>query len=121
MASTSYVLPLEPLFEYARRQAGTGENSTLPDKDFATMVGVSARTVARWRAAAGGIPWGTADETATALGVHATDIWGELWSEMDRSIIDGTADPRVMKAIEKAMERIGEVMAEEAKRASVAA
>jgi hypothetical protein len=117
MATPNVAMPLEPLLALARRQAsvqGMNEGSTLSDREFASMVGVTSRTVARWRAAGNVLPWPAADEAATALGMHPINIWGWEWVELDADVIDGLAPKKVYRAIERAMERIGEVLAAEA-------
>lgn len=138
MASTTTSLPLAPLLSYAQRAAAPegGTAAPISDKEFARMIGVSSRTVARWRADAdcpdvvGYVPWPSCDDCATALGSHPALIWGELWSDMDDAMLRAyekhpdqrtVAEKRVIRQIERAMERIGEVMAQEAKGASVAA
>jgi hypothetical protein len=144
MASANTSFPLAPLLSYAQRKAAPDGNAQpISDKEFARMVGVSSRTVARWRAEAQGefeflwdgtpalgyVPWPSCDEAATSLGTHPILIWGDLWLDLDRDVIEMSAKPenaltaaekRVLRKIEQAMERIGLVLAEEAKRAVAA-
>jgi hypothetical protein len=68
-------LPVEPLYELARRKADNGDFTQV---DFATMLGVSERAIHRWRER-GGIPWTTADEAAISLGLHPMLVWGDAW------------------------------------------
>lgn len=135
MAPAKTALPLEPLFNYAQLKAdlpiyaeiveeveaeeakasGSKPKSKriFTDKLFARMIGVSARTVARWRAAGDKLPWDSADEAATALGEWSPHIWQDAWFDMDCGIYDGT-DEKALAEIEKALAQVGEILAQEA-------
>lgn len=108
------MLPLEPLEEYARRVSGLKEandrseiTSSFNDVVFAQMVGVTVRSIARWRAA-GELTWISADAAATNLGQHPVRIWGDAWIDLDMDVIEDGAHS---SEIEKALVQIGEVMA----------
>lgn len=73
-------MPLEPLERLARLRAD--EQAEFSDVRFATMLGVSKRSLARWRVT-GEIPWTTADAAAVCLGFHPYDVWGETWLQLD--------------------------------------
>lgn len=117
-------LSLEPLLSLARRQTVTadGDLGIFSDKEFALMIGVHSRTIARWRAADNSVPWPAADEAATALGEHAIRVWGDEWSQLDYDVVGPIPDDPVAKrqrmklekALTRAMNKIGEVLAEEA-------
>lgn len=100
-----------PLERAARLRSGSADG-TWSDGAFAHSVNVSERTVARWRAAGHQIRWSTCDASATALGLHPIHIWGEDWVNQDRGIIDGT-DRVGLRALDRAMEIIGEKMAQD--------
>jgi hypothetical protein len=115
MAQPNTAMSLEPLLCLARRQSCSPDGEgILSDKEFARMIGVSPRTVARWRAAGDILPWQAADEAATALGEWPGRVWGGEWISLDADVIEGTASKKVEEEIAKAMEQIGAVMAREA-------
>lgn len=115
MAAANAALPLEPLIALAKRQAATPDGDGIfSDKEFARMIGVSARTVARWRAAGDKLPWPAADDAATRLNEFPGRVWGEDWDDLDRDIIEGRATPQIEEEIAKAMDQIGDVLAAQA-------
>jgi hypothetical protein len=84
MSETLQSMPLKPLERLARLKADMPSefDDTFTDEKFATMLGVSKRSVARWRVT-GEIPWTTADVVAVNLGFHPHDVWGEDWEALD--------------------------------------
>jgi hypothetical protein len=114
-------LPLAPLEAIARVQAdlpsySSGETiGTWNDQVFAEMIGVSTRALSRWRALTdtypgGEIPWMTADAAAIRLGYHPLAIWHDAWDSLDADVLDGKLDAE----INKDLEQIGRVMAQQA-------
>ena len=97
--------PLEPLVEKIRL---AHDEPVLTDADLATHLGVSPRTVSRWRAAGNVISWEVADRAATAIGKHPVHVWGDAWTAIDQELIDADKEPRFLI---EALNRIGEVMA----------
>jgi hypothetical protein len=78
-------VPLQPLLDvlgpfwelaHGRRGVEPGMYSIAP---FAERVGVSLRTVARWRK--DGVPLTWADRAACSYGVHPSSIWDE-WDDL---------------------------------------
>ena len=90
-------LPVEPLYELARRKADTADFTQV---EFANMIGVSERALHRWRER-GGIPWTTADEAAIAIGLHPMLVWGDAWLNVkgDYDQIRATAEREMIDAI----------------------
>lgn len=103
-------VPLGPLESLARSRADAS-CVLWTNEVFASLVGVSTRAISRWRAAGGQIQWGTADACATSLGLHPINVWGEVWIEQDRGVIDGT-DKRSLRAMDAAMDVIGAKLSE---------
>lgn len=56
-------------------------DETVPHEVLAEHVGVTPRTLHRWREG-GGVPLRAADRAATRLGYHPVDIWAD-WFEFD--------------------------------------
>lgn len=124
--------PLAPLEQLARIQSNLpsyqgGENDgTFNDTLFAKMIGVSSRSIARWRAAGGYIGWTAADECATALGFSPWMIWPGEWFALDAELIEDGFDEewhpvskavnarlhREAKAIDAALAKVGRILAE---------
>jgi hypothetical protein len=100
-------VPLAPLEAIAKAAAARSE-SPWNNEVFATSVGVSVRTIARWRAGGRQITWAQADDCAVHFGLHPMNIWGDDWLRLDRSVVEGTASPKIVAAIEKAMDAIGD-------------
>lgn len=113
--SAQIYLPLAPLHSMAKRKSDVlGEGiSYFSDKEFARMIGVSSRTVVRWRKANDQLSWQAADEAATALGTHPSYIWGDKWYALDSDIINGSASRQTELQISRAMDHIGRVLARE--------
>lgn len=103
-------LPLEPLEFYCRN--GVKEEEWTEEM-FAQMIGVTTRTLYRWRNDhEGEIPYESGDKAAVACGVHPIAIWGEAWEALDWDIY---ADRKAHHdAIEKALKKVGKIMAKEA-------
>lgn len=115
--NTNYTsLSLDPLLALA--ESKVTEGSTLTDLAFADMVGVDKRTIARWRAAGNELSWRAADSAAINMGEHPIRIWGDDWLALDADVINDDLPRKKANAIRRAMERIGEVLAEEAARSN---
>lgn len=71
--------PIEPLEALARQMYPDEETRPWSDRAFGEMIGVAGRTVGRWRAAGGHIPWDAADLAAVRLGLHPMILWPERW------------------------------------------
>lgn len=112
MISNYVSLPLEPLIDLAKRHANT-EETAFTDRVLAQMVGVHARTIARWRAAGDVIPWNAADSAAIHLGEHPIRVWGNDWLALDADVIADDLPKKKAAAIERAMKQIGQVLAEQ--------
>ena len=114
MSSPMISLPLEPLYAIAKVKADLPltpmEGRGFSDQYFADMIGVSSRAVARWRSQDNRVPWVTADEAATRLGLHPLLVWGDEWLLIDEDIINGHPSDRKVKEVEKALRQIGEVL-----------
>lgn len=98
-------MPLAPLERLARAKHSTCGEGDFSDNEFARMVGVSNRAVARWRAAGDVIPWTTADKAAIGLGLHPIVIWPKEWADLDAGIYDNT-DLKALRACDRAMDKI---------------
>ncbi|WP_116996316.1 hypothetical protein [Desertimonas flava] len=61
------LLPFDPLLEAWGAHMGA----------IADAMHVDVRTVQRWRAT--GLSYDLADELAVRAGLHAFDVWGDLW------------------------------------------
>lgn len=120
MAHKGRCLPLEPLFHLAWIRSGHPEQTkeadrrkTFTDEKFSAMIGFSSRTIVRWRANGGELPWAAADKAAIYLGEHPIRVWGEEWLDLDRDLIEGTAPKYQYAALEEAMEKVGKKLVEE--------
>lgn len=67
-AVTQPRLPLEPLAKLI-------DHADL--EQLARALGCTDRTIDRWQT--GGIPLYSADEAATAAGLHPMNVWGDDW------------------------------------------
>lgn len=101
--TTPLYVPLAPLEAIARAAANHSDEEWGP-ATFAQLVGVSDRTITRWRKS-GRILWHVADEAACALGMHPLNIWGDDWLALDAGIIDGS-DTEGLTEIERALSAI---------------
>ncbi len=98
--------PVAPLEAIARTKADLSDDAW-NSEEFAEMVGVSSRAIARWRTAGNRLDWKVADRCAVALGLHPLNIWGDDWLRPDLGVMDGT-DVRALALIEQALTSIGE-------------
>lgn len=71
----SATLPLEPLLERVAWQIGI-DLEGLSVRQVADAVGMQPRSIQRWKEN-GGVPVGTCDRVAIALGWHPCVIWPE--------------------------------------------
>lgn len=80
-------MPLAPLERFVRAATAMPSEfeDLFTDAIFAAHMGVSKRSVARWRVS-GRVPWITADEIALHLGSHPFFIWGDEWLELDADL-----------------------------------
>jgi hypothetical protein len=82
-------LSMEPLWRYVQRRHrprhDTPEGGRLWGanmaafgvSDVAEAVGVSSKTVQRWKV--DGLSWSVADRAAVAVGAHPATVWGDEW------------------------------------------
>lgn len=87
-------LPYEDLPAVMRAQS---------DRQVAEQLGLSSRTVIRWRLE-GGVPLHTADRVAAMLGMHPNDIWGsgfdEAWTDWEE-LLAASRDARLTRNRER--------------------
>lgn len=118
MSETLKSMPLEPLERLARLKADTPtskSDDTFTDEKFATMLGISKRSVARWRVT-GSIPWLTADTVAVNLGFHPYDVWGDEWLALDNYQLTQKDLDSIQVALAKALAETDEEQADRAAR-----
>ena len=115
MSADTTSLPLGPLIAIAKVMADVptdGGGGGFSDQHFADMIGLSTRAISRWRKNGGRVPWATADEAATKLGLHPLLVWGDEWAAMDEDLVNGR-DRKAAFQVEKALRQIGAVLAKE--------
>ena len=78
--------PYAPLAAAARRvsqrrdEIGDEQVARFPelsDGDIASVLGVTRRTIVRWKII--GLDCWTADKAAVRLGLHPCEVWGDAW------------------------------------------
>jgi transcriptional regulator with XRE-family HTH domain len=93
-------VPLKPLWDAALRRAGnSAARNGFAAVEFADLVGFNVKAVNRWQAS-GTIPWVSADEAASNLGVAAYFVWYDDWLNLKgdyEDIASGEVDDLIKK------------------------
>lgn len=97
-------MPLDPLERFVRSITDMPSEfeDLFTDAIFASHMGVSKRSVARWRVT-GRVPWVTADEIAINLGSHPFFIWGDEWLELDGDLAEVRETLDALASVEMSM------------------